>query len=148
MNHIFFTVTGMKYYYGNEIFDKGLQVTLIKEPDNPADPEAIRVYLEGLGTVGHVANSTYTRIGESFSAGRLYDKIGQTAQGHVRYVLKKALVCELDPSSLLEGIRLPETCSGLSMERAVLETECSCSAEEDFSEEELEADPKTEFCAE
>ena len=37
------------------------------------DKEAISVNLAGLGKIGYVANSPYTVLGESYSAGRLYD---------------------------------------------------------------------------
>ena len=70
-----------------------MTVKLVKEPDNEYDREAIRVELEGLGLVGYVANSPYTVVGESYSAGRLYDKIGDTAEGTVLYVLPEGIVC-------------------------------------------------------
>ena len=34
-------------------------------------------------------------VGESYSAGRLYDKIGDTAKGTVLYVLPKGVLCML-----------------------------------------------------
>jgi hypothetical protein len=70
-----------------------MKVRLVKEPDNEYDREAIRVELEGLGKVGYVANSPYTVMGESYSAGRLYDSIGDTAEGKVKYVLPKGVLC-------------------------------------------------------
>ena len=73
MKKIYFTITGMSHYYGDNFFEKGMTVTLVKEKDNEVDSEAIKVELEGLGTVGYVANSPYTVLGESYSAGRLYD---------------------------------------------------------------------------
>ena len=81
MDRIYFTITGTSHYYGLDFIKEGMKVTLIKEPDNKADREAIKVEMEGLDTVGHVANSPYTVLGRSFSAGRLYDKIGDTASG-------------------------------------------------------------------
>lgn len=72
-----------------------MTVILKKEPDNEYDTEAIRVEMEGLGLVGYVANSTHTRIGESRSAGRIYDTIGDTARGIIRYVLNNGVLCEL-----------------------------------------------------
>ena len=85
MKKIYFTITGMSHYYGDRFFEKGMTVKLIKEADNKVDSEAIKVELEGLGTVGYVANSPYTVLGESYSAGRLYDEIGDTAEGTVLY---------------------------------------------------------------
>ena len=43
-----------------------------------------------------MANSPYTVIGESYSAGRLYDKIGDTAKGKVFMVMDKGVLCWLD----------------------------------------------------
>lgn len=68
---------------------------MVKEPDNEFDKEAIKVEMEGLGHVGYVANSPYTVQGESISAGRMYDRIGDTAKGIVKYVLPQGILCEL-----------------------------------------------------
>ena len=87
MEKIYFTITGTNHYFGNEFLKPDMKVRLIKEPDNDYDKEAIKVELEGLGTIGYVANSPYTVAGESYSAGRLYDKIGDTSEGTVMYVL-------------------------------------------------------------
>ena len=95
MEKVYFTVTGTKYHYGLDFFETGMEVKLIRDPENKADREAIRVELDGLGTVGHVANSPYTILGESMSAGRLYDRFGDTAVGVVKYVLPQGVLCEL-----------------------------------------------------
>ena len=57
--------------------------------------------MEGLGHVGYVANSPYTVAGKSYSAGRLYDKIGDTAEGTVLYVLPKGVLCYVNEESLI-----------------------------------------------
>lgn len=74
MSKIYFTLTGTKHYFGNEFLKKGTKIRLEKEPDNEYDKEAIKVTYEGLGKIGYVANSSYTVIGDSMSAGRIYDK--------------------------------------------------------------------------
>ena len=38
---------------------------------------------------------TFTVQGESMSAGRLYDRIGDMAKGVVKYVLPQGVLCEL-----------------------------------------------------
>ena len=96
MAKVFFTVTGLNHRFGSDFLKDGMQVKLVKEPDNEFDKEAIRVEMEGLGTIGYVANSVYTRLGESMSAGRIYDRIGDTATGTVRYVLSKGVICSLN----------------------------------------------------
>ena len=97
---VYFTLTGTKYHYGMDFLEKGMKLYLEKEPDNKYDKEAIMVKKEGLGLIGYVANSTYTVIGESYSAGRIYDKIGDEARGTVLYKLSKGVVCRLDPESI------------------------------------------------
>jgi hypothetical protein len=52
--------------------------------------------MDGLGLIGYVANSPFTVMGESMSAGRLYDKMKETATGTVLYVLPKGVLCSLD----------------------------------------------------
>lgn len=73
---------------------------LVKEPDNKYDKEAIVVRLKGLGDIGYVANSIGTVIGDSMSAGRIYDKIGETAEGKVLYVMEQGVLCKLKKDSL------------------------------------------------
>ncbi|MGN0194036.1 MAG: HIRAN domain-containing protein [Pseudoramibacter sp.] len=92
---IYFTIAGTNYAYHTDFMEPGMQVKLVKEPDNEADQEAIRVEMQGLGKVGYVANSPWTVLGESMSAGRLYDKIGETATGEILYVLNKGVLCVL-----------------------------------------------------
>lgn len=96
MAAICFTVTGTGFRYGHEYVEPRMHVKLVKESDNKHDREAIKVELRGLGHIGYVANSAHTVVGESSSAGRLYDKIGDTATGTVLYKLPNALLCELD----------------------------------------------------
>ena len=95
MKKMYFTITGCAYLYGLAIFKPGMAVTLIKEPYNKYDREAIRVEVEGLGTVGYVANSPKTVRGTSMSAGRLYDKIGRKVQATVDYVLPDSVLCSV-----------------------------------------------------
>lgn len=97
----FFTLTGTKHYYGTEFLKPGMKLELRKEPDNEYDREAITVNVDGLTQIGYVANSPYTVIGESMSAGRLYDKIGDTAIGEVVFVTDKGILCRVCKKSLI-----------------------------------------------
>lgn len=99
---VYFTLTGTKHYFGDEFLEKGMKLELEKEPDNEHDKEAIIVKVEGLGKVGYVANSPYTVIGESMSAGRVYDKIGDTAVGEVLFVTTQGVLCKVCEDSLLK----------------------------------------------
>ena len=89
MTQLYFTIAGTNHHYGQDFIEPKMVVKLVKEPDNEADQEAIKVEMPGIGVIGYVANSPYTVIGESYSAGRLYDKIGDTAEGtaHTCYTL-------------------------------------------------------------
>ena len=100
MAKVYFTLTGTKYYHGKDFLKPGMKVKLTKEPDNPYDSEAILVSLEGIGPVGHVANSVGTVIGESLSAGRMYDRIGKKADGVVVHVLDHGVLCKICKKSL------------------------------------------------
>ena len=56
---------------------------------------SVKVSVKGLGKCGYVANSPYTVKGESMSAGRLHDKIGDTSKGKVLFVFEKMSVCKI-----------------------------------------------------
>ena len=92
---IWFTIAGTNFRCGSDFMEKGMKVRLVKEPDNEYDREAIKVMMDGFGHVGYVANSPRTVIGESWSAGRIYDKIGDTAEGKIKYVMEKGVLCSL-----------------------------------------------------
>lgn len=95
MKRIFFTLTGTNHYYGTDFLKKGMKIRLKKEPDNEHDKEAIRAEIKGLGNIGYVANSTYTVIGDSYSAGRLYEHMGKKAKAKVLIVTERGVLCEL-----------------------------------------------------
>ena len=103
MGKIYFTLTGTRYYHGDEFLKPGMKLKLRKEPDNKFDKEAIVVKMEGLGEIGHVANSAYTVIGESMSAGRIYDTIGDTAKAKVVLVTPHGTICSLSKKSLIDN---------------------------------------------
>ena len=95
MEEMYFTIAGCSHYYGTQFMEKGMKVKLVKEPDNEYDKEAIQVKIKGLGKVGYVANSPYTVQGESMSAGRLYDKIGDKAKGRIVFIIGGTAVCRI-----------------------------------------------------
>lgn len=106
MSKVYFTLTGTKYYFGNDFLKKGMRIMLVKEPDNEYDKEAIKVMYEGLGKIGYVANSPYTVIGESMSAGRLYDKIGKKGSAKVVLVTPAGIICKVCKKSLVNRFDL------------------------------------------
>ena len=105
----YFTITGTRFHYGQEFFEKGMKVRLEKEPDNKYDREAIKVMVKGLGHVGYVANSSHTVIGDSYSAGRLYDKIGDKERG---------ILCVLKDKKEKQSPDMPISADGVGQEEA------------------------------
>ena len=103
MSKIYFTLTGTNHYFGKEFLKKGTKIRLEKEPDNEYDKEAIKVLYEGLGKIGYVANSSYTVLGDSMSAGRIYDKIGKKAKAKVVLVTDHGTICRISKKSLLDN---------------------------------------------
>ena len=101
MGKIYFTLTGTNHYFGKEFLKKGTKIRLEKEPDNEYDKEAIKVIYEGLGKIGYVANSSYTVLGDSMSAGRIYDKIDDQANAKVVMVTPNGTLCKLSKKSLV-----------------------------------------------
>lgn len=101
MGKVYFTLTGTKHYYGKEFLKPGMELLLEKEPDNEYDKEAIMVKLKGLGKLGYVANSPYTVLEDSLSAGRLYDRIGKKAYGKVILVTPQGVLCKMNKKSLV-----------------------------------------------
>lgn len=100
---IYFSISGVKNYFGIEPFVIGSLFYCEKEPNNKYDQEAIRAMLPILGVVGYVANSSYTVIQGTFSAGRLYDKVPHRFFGRVMFRTDKQIICrlELDSPELL-----------------------------------------------
>ena len=95
MSKKYFTLVGCKYYFGTDFLKPGMKIKLEKEPDNEYDKEAIRVELKGLGKIGYVANSPYTVLGESFSAGRMYGLMKKKAKGKVLMKTARGALCVL-----------------------------------------------------
>ena len=108
MSKTLITIAGINHYFGLAPFEKGSKVKLIKEPDNSYDHEAIRVEMKGLGKVGYVANSAYTVQGMCMSAGRLYDRIDETAKAKVLFVMPNFVIAAVSKKSLLGWKPEPE----------------------------------------
>ena len=95
MKVIYVTLTGTNHYFGMEFLEPGMKVKLVKEPENEYDTEAIMVKKKGLGKIGYVANSPYTTLGESMSAGRLYDKFDEKITARVELVTLKGAILKI-----------------------------------------------------
>ncbi len=102
MNKFFVTITGMNQYCGNNGFRAGDELRIVKDHENDFDDEAIKVEAVGLGTVGYVANSVRTVYKGTSSAGRIYDKIGETAIIRVMFVTHSSIIAELVINEITE----------------------------------------------
>lgn len=102
--------SAMEFTFLNELLrdDSDVQTELELSGLDPDeyDKEAIKATYEGLGKIGYVANSSYTVIGESMSAGRLYDKIGDSAYAKIILVTPAGTICKICKKSLLKDEEL------------------------------------------
>ncbi|MGI6160439.1 MAG: HIRAN domain-containing protein [Christensenellales bacterium] len=101
-NELYITITGLKHYYGIKPFKVGYPVTLLKEPDNPYDEEAIMVSAPVLGKVGYVANSPYTVTTGCMSAGRIYDAIPDECVAIARFITSSSVIALVLPDKKLK----------------------------------------------
>lgn len=91
----YITITGVKHYYNMKPFKIGKIVKLIKDHDNSYDHEAIAVALDHIDTIGYVANSTDTVYKGTCSAGRIYDKFGETALAEVMFITHTSVIAKV-----------------------------------------------------
>ena len=92
----YITITGFQHYYDKKPFAIGNLIRCCKEPDNCHDAEAIKCMLPMLGTVGYVANSTYTVAGGTMSAGRIYDRVGEKFYVRVLFTTSSKIICRVE----------------------------------------------------
>ena len=92
MENVFITITGLNHYFDKKPFNIGTMLRISKEQNNEYDSEAIRVELPFIGTVGYVANSTHTVYTGTYSAGRLYDKMGDYAYATVMFITHSSVI--------------------------------------------------------
>ena len=79
------SVTGTRFYRGLSPFPLGVNIDLIKEPENKHDMDAIRVEIGGF-TVGYVANSPYTVPEGVMSATQIKDRFTDRARAKVMFI--------------------------------------------------------------
>lgn len=99
---LYITITGLKYYYGTTPFKVGNWLTLKKDPDNSFDKEAIEVIAPFLERVGFVANSPYTVLDGTMSAGRIYDHIPKKCCAKVLTIIGSMVVAKVYPNRKLK----------------------------------------------
>ena len=97
MENIFVTITGQNAFLGLKPFKVGRVIKLVKDRDNDCDEDAIRAELPFIDTIGYVANSVNTVYKGTFSAGRLYDKIGEEAFAQIMFITHSAAIAMILP---------------------------------------------------
>lgn len=95
MKEQYITVTGINHYYGKKPFKLGKKVKCIKEPDNIYDSEAIKVVIKGIGKVGYVANSPYTKAAGTKSSGGISDKVKKKFIAEVMFITNGSVICRV-----------------------------------------------------
>ena len=80
-----------------------LYLSAIKYKNDPRRQKiAFKITIK-VGKIGYVANSSYTVLGDSMSAGRIYDKIGKKAKAKVVLVTDHGTICSISKKSLLDN---------------------------------------------
>ena len=95
MNQKFITINHLDLFESTEFIRPGDQITLKKDLNNPYDDEAIVVKSASGVKIGYVANSVCTVARGTYSAGRIYDQIGEEAEGKICFVLEEAEIASL-----------------------------------------------------
>ena len=95
MDKKYVTITGVNFYYGREVFRIGKKFYCRKDYFNSYDTEAIEVLDRALGTVGYIANSVSTTVPGTMSAGRIYDRVGETFLIRVMFMTHTKIICEV-----------------------------------------------------
>lgn len=95
MKNIFVTITGQNHYLGMKPYKVGRIVKLVKDVDNEYDEDAIAVVLPFIDVIGYVANSTNTVFQGTYSAGRLYDKIGDSVFAEAMIITHSSVIARV-----------------------------------------------------
>jgi hypothetical protein len=95
MKDMYVTIVGMNHYYGLKPFKVGKKIRCVKEKGNVYDSEAIRAVVKHIGKVGYVANSYYTTITGTYSAGRIYEKVKKEFTVRVMFVAPYGVICKV-----------------------------------------------------
>ena len=103
---MFVTVTGFSHYWDKKPFSIGQQFLCVKDPQNPYDSEAIAVFALGGYKVGYLANGVKTKANGTFSAARIYDRVGSYFFIEVCFSTDTKIICQVvvpciaDPGAL------------------------------------------------
>ena len=100
MNEQFVTIAGFDHCLGKVPFKIGKKRKCRKEPHNFHDSEAIGVYTSRWGTVGYIANSTWTVATGTKSAGGIAHMVRKKFKVEVMFMTQSKIICKV-----LDGLR-------------------------------------------
>ena len=92
---IYITIDHLDDFERTSFLRPGDRLILKKDPNNIYDDEAIAVYKENQRKTGYVANSVHSVARGTYSAGRLYDRMGEEGECVVRFVMEDMLIAEM-----------------------------------------------------
>ena len=95
MKKMYVTITGMNHYYGLTPFSVGKKLKCVKDKKNPFDSEAIRVELKGVGVVGYIANTPYTKATGTMSAGGIRPYVKKKFIVKVMFITSSKVICQV-----------------------------------------------------
>ena len=94
--NIYVTIHHTDEYGGTVHYRVGDTLILKKDHDNCYDDEAIVVYNKHNCKCGYVANSVATVARGTLSAGRLYDRIDETSECRICFILDERIIARTD----------------------------------------------------
>ena len=94
---MFVTINHIEDFGGTISYRVGDILTLKKDHDNMYDDEAIIAYNKHKCKCGYVANSVCTVARGTLSAGRLYDRIQETCECKINFILDDAIIATVIP---------------------------------------------------
>ena len=107
---MFITVMAFKNLNGERALKLDGIITLVKEPDNKYDTEAIACEMRYFGKIGYVANSTNTVIKGCMSSGRVFDKIDNGYFAKIKFVTDgNAIAKILSSEEFIAELKDPES---------------------------------------
>lgn len=96
MTELYVTIVGFSHYFGIQAFPIGAQISCLKEPQNAYDSEAIKATISVIGTVGYIANSVNTKANGTLTAGRIYDRVGESFTVRVLFTTSTKVIAKVE----------------------------------------------------
>ena len=91
---IYITINHLNLFDSISFLKPGDRLILRKDRNNVYDDEAIIAYKDKL-KCGYVANSVYSVVRGTFSAGRVYDQIKDDAECIIRFMNQEMLIAQI-----------------------------------------------------